>query len=50
MNQIKLIDIKTCRYTMAQLMEYIRVCQAFAPEYEIFMDGDEYAVVARKKK
>ena len=50
MNQLKLIDIRTCDYTLFQMMAYIRGYQRIMPDYEVFMDGDEYAIVARKRR
>lgn len=50
MKQIKLIDIRTCHYTMSQLMALIVQCQDAFPEYDVFVDGQEYAVVARKRR
>ena len=44
-----LIDIRTCELTLKEAMDQIRVWQAEMPDYEIFMDGDAYAIVARKK-
>ena len=44
-----LIDIRTCELTLKEVMDQIRVWQAKMPDYEIFMDGDAYAIVARKK-
>ena len=44
-----LIDIRTCELTLKEVMDQIRVWQAEMPDYEIFMDGDAYAIVARKK-
>lgn len=49
MHQLKLIDIRTCDYTLSQVMGYIRGYQRILPDYEVFMDGDEYAIVARKR-
>lgn len=50
MRQIKLIDISTCDYTLSQMMAYIAGYQRIMPDYEVFMDGDEYAIVARKRR
>lgn len=50
MNQLKLIDIRTCDYTLSQMMAYIAGYQRIMPDYEVFMDGDEYAIVARKRR
>lgn len=47
---IKLIDIRTCGYTRSQMMGYIAGFQRILPDCEIFMDGDEYAIVARRKQ
>lgn len=43
------IDIRTCDLTMSQMMAEISRLQEEYPEYEIFMDGDEYAIVGRRR-
>ena len=47
--QITLIDIRTCDLTLSQVMEAVRLFAFALPGYEIFMDGDVYAVVARAR-
>ena len=47
--QITLIDIRTCDLTLSQVMEAVRLFAFALPGYEIFMDGDAYAVVARAR-
>lgn len=44
------IDIRTSELTLAQMMAEIARLQQEYPEYEIFMDGDAYAIVGRRKK
>lgn len=44
-----LIDIRTCDMTLSQVMAEIVRLQAERPESEVFMDGDAYAVVARRR-
>lgn len=45
-----LIDIRTCELTLSQVMRQIGAWRkVLGPRYEIFMDGDLYAIVARKK-
>ena len=42
------IDIKSCDLTLSQvLMEVERIKKEY-PQYEIFMDGDLYAIVGRR--
>jgi hypothetical protein len=43
------IDIRTCELRMSQLMEEIRRIQEENPDYEVFLDGDAYAIVGRKR-
>ena len=43
------IDIRTCDLTLSQMMAEISRLQEEYPEYEIFMDGDEYAIVGRRR-
>lgn len=45
----KFIDIRTSDLTLSQMMKEISRLQGEYPEYEIFMDGDEYAIVGRRR-
>lgn len=45
-----LIDIRTCDLNLSEMMAEIWRHIAEMPDYEIFMDGDEYAIVARKRR
>lgn len=44
-----LIDFRTCDLTLSQVMVRIGELQAEHPEMEIFMDGDRYAIVGRRR-
>ena len=44
------IDIRTSPLTMMQVIEKVKQLQAENPDYEIFMDGDAYAIVGRRRK
>lgn len=44
-----LLDIRTCELTLSEVMQQIRQWQSDMPEAEIFMDGDKYAIVARRE-
>ena len=44
-----LLDIRTCELTLAEVMQQIRQWQSEYPHDEIFMDGDKYAIVARRE-
>lgn len=44
-----LIDIRTCGYTLSQMMMEISRWQRELPDHEVFMDGDAYAIVARPR-
>ena len=44
------IDIATCDYTKDEMMAAIDQLIADNPEYEIYMDGDEYAIVGRLRR
>ncbi len=46
---LKFIDVKTSELTLAQMMAEISRLQAEYPDYEVFMDGDTYAIVGRLK-
>lgn len=43
------IDIKTCDMTLSQIMLEITKLQQDHPDLEIFMDGDRYAIVGRRR-
>lgn len=43
------IDIRTCDLTLSQMMAEIARLQSEHPEQEIFMDGDAYAIVGRRR-
>ena len=43
------IDIHTCDLTLSEVMTEIARLQKEYPEYEIFMDGDRYAIVGRRR-
>lgn len=43
------IDIRTSELTLSQMMAEIAKLQEQYPEYEIFMDGDAYAIVGRRR-
>lgn len=45
-----LIDIRTCELALSEVMAQIRVWQKEMPDYEIFMDGDAYAICARLRR
>lgn len=44
-----LIDIKTCRLSLSEVLDYIRKESAKHPECDIFLDGDAHAVVSRRR-
>lgn len=43
------IDIKTCDMTLSEVMAEIQRLIDEHPDEEIFMDGDAYAIVGRKR-
>jgi hypothetical protein len=43
------IDLRTCELTMSQVMAEIQRLKEEHPEYEIFMDGDAYAIVGKRR-
>jgi hypothetical protein len=43
------IDIRTCELTLGQVMAEVERLQREYPDYEIFMDGDVYAIVGRRR-
>lgn len=46
--QTVLVDIRTCDLTLSQVMAAVRLMAAGLPGHEVFMDGDAYAIVARR--
>jgi hypothetical protein len=43
------IDFRKEKLTMMQVMEKVKVLQQENPDYEIFMDGDKFAIVGRRR-
>lgn len=44
-----LIDIKTCGMTLQQVTDKANSYMKEHPDYEVFMDGDAYSIVARRR-
>lgn len=44
-----MIDIRTCDLTLSQVIEGIRMLSMGLPGHEVFMDGDLYSIVARRR-
>ena len=44
------IDIRASPLTMGQVIAEVARLQKENPDYEIFMDGDAYAIVGRRRK
>ena len=47
--QTVIMDIHGCPYTLSEMMGFIAIAQERVPLHEVFLDGDEYAIVARAK-
>lgn len=45
-----LIDIRTCDMTLTQVLSEIARYQAAMPDEEVYMDGDQYAIVHRPRR
>ena len=43
------IDLRTSTLTMSQVMKEITRLQDEHPEYEVFMDGDTFSIVGRRR-
>ena len=43
------IDIRTCDLTLSQVMAEVNRLIRAHPDQENFMDGDEYAIVGRRR-
>lgn len=48
-SQTVLVDVRTCDLTLSQVMAAVRLMAAGLPGHEVFMDGDDYAIVARRR-
>ena len=44
-----LIDIRTCGLTLGQMMTEVERLQRQRPDLEIYMDGDTFAIVGKKR-
>lgn len=44
------IDIRTSDLTLAQALKEIERIKAENPDMEIYMDGDRYAIVGRRRR
>ena len=44
-----LMHIRSCALTLGQVMERVEAWARALPSHEIYMDGDEYAIVAVKR-
>lgn len=48
---IPIIDVRTCGMRMSEVLDGIeRMQQAHGEDFEIFLDGDAYAIVARLRE
>ena len=47
---IVFIDIRKSTLTMGEVIQEVARLQKENPDYEIFMDGDAYAIVGRRRK
>ena len=45
-----LVDIRTSELKLSEVMRMIEIYQRENPDREVFMDGDLYAVIARKRE
>lgn len=51
MADITLVDIRTDTRTMSELMAFVyRAIEDIGDDYDIFLDGDTYAIVARPRE
>lgn len=44
-----LIDMRTCGLTISQMMAEVERLKRTRPDLEIYMDGDAFAIVGRKR-
>ena len=49
-SDIVFIDIRKSTLTMGEVIQEVARLQKENPDYEIFMDGDAYAIVGRRRK
>lgn len=48
-DRMVLMRIKSCRLTLGQVMQRVEGWAKALPSHEIYMDGDEYAIVAVRR-
>ena len=44
-----LLDLANCGLTLRQVYQRVQELQAQYPDYDVFMDGDVYAIVGRRR-
>ena len=49
MRDVVMIPIETCGFTLDQMMTAIRWMQREFPDREIFLDGDTYSIMGRRR-
>ena len=49
MRDVVMIPIETCDFTLDQMMTAIRWMQKTFPDREIFLDGDSYSIMGRRR-
>ena len=45
-----ILDIRSCGFTLSEMMAFISEVQSRFPNHEVFMDGDAYAIVGRWRR
>ena len=48
-DRMVLMHIKSCRLTLGEVMQRVEGWAKALPSHEIYMDGDEYAIVAVRR-
>jgi hypothetical protein len=50
MTEVILIDFFVYSYSIAEVLGMVSVLKRMMPNYEIYLDGDRYALVGRRKE
>jgi hypothetical protein len=44
------IDVRTCNYTLSQMLRHIGAIQAENPDCEVFLDGDTHTIMTEPRR
>jgi hypothetical protein len=44
------IDVRTCNYTLSQMLRHIDAIRAENPDCEVFLDGDTHTIMTEPRR